>query len=71
MSTVTYDFHIVAVSGAPGLSLVYAQNEDAYNYLVDEAHLATLEDGSAPIYRHKAGDFISDAGHAHFACEYV
>ena len=71
MSKVTYDFQIVSVSGTPGISLVYPQNEDAYNYLVEEARLSTFEDGSAPIYRHRAGDFISDAGHAHFACEYV
>ena len=71
MSKTTYDFEIVSVSGMPGISLVYAQNEDAYNYLVDEAHLSTFEDGSAPIYRHKAGDFISDCAAAHFCCEYV
>ena len=71
MSNITYDFEIVSVSGTPGVSLVYPQNEDAYNYMVDEANLSTFGDGSAPIYRHRAGDFISDAGHAHFACQYV
>ena len=71
MSRITYDFQIVSVSDTPGVSLVYPQNEDAYNYVVEEAQLATLPDGSAPIYKHRVGDFLSDASHAHFVCEYV
>ena len=65
------DFKIVSLSGMPGISLVYAQNEDAYNYLIDEVSLNTFADSAAPICRHKAGEFIDAAGHAHFACEYI
>jgi len=67
----SYDFTIVSVTEVPGISLVYAQNEDAYNYLVDEVDMSLLSDGSAPIARHRVGDFISDAGHAHLCADYV
>jgi len=69
--SVTYDFQIVSVTEIPGISLVYAQNEDAYNYLVDEADMTLLSDGGAPISRSRVGDFISDAGHAHLCSDYV
>ena len=68
---VTYDFTIVSVTEVPGVSLVYPQNEDAYNYLVDEADMTLLSDGTAPISRTRVGDFISDAEYAHLCTNYV
>ena len=69
--SISYDFTIVSVTEVPGISLVYAQNEDAYNYLVDEADMTLLSDGSAPISRTRVGDFISDASYAHLCSDYV
>lgn len=67
---ITYDFQIVA-SNIPGLSQVVPQNEEAFSYLVEEAHLTVFKDGSAALFDERLGDFISDAGHAHLCCEYV
>ena len=68
--SLSYDFTIVSVTEVPGISLVYAQNE-RYNYLVDEADMTLLSDGSAPISRTRVGDFISDSSYAHLCCDYV
>ena len=70
MSTVTYDFQIFDTN-LSGVSLVCAQNEDAFRYLVDEAHFTVFEDGSAALFNENVGDFISDAEHAHLCCELV
>jgi hypothetical protein len=70
MST-TFDFQIVANTSIPGLSLVLPQNEDAYNYLTEEADIAVLADGSAPLFTDNVGDFISDAGWAQLSTSYV
>ncbi len=67
---ITYDFQIVA-SNFPGISQVVPQNEDAFSYLVDEAHMTVFTDGSAALFSDRIGDFVSDAGHAHLCCEYV
>jgi len=68
--SVTFDFQIVE-SNIPGISQVVAQNEDAYRYLVDEAHFTVFEDGSAALFDERIGDFISDAGHAQLCCNFV
>lgn len=67
----TVDFRIVAITEAPGLALIYPQNEDAYQYLTEETNMTTLNDGAAPIDRSRLGDWISDAGWAHFDCAYA
>lgn len=67
---ITYDFQIVATNIA-GVSQVVPQNEDAFCYLVDEADMQVLTDGSAVLFDDRVGDFISDAGHAHMCCELV
>ena len=54
-----------------GISHIVPQNEDALNYLVEEAHLTTFSDGSAALFDESVGDFVSDAGHAHLCCELV
>ena len=71
MSTFTnYDFQIFNTE-LLGVSLVCAQNEDAFRYLVDEANFTVFEDGTAPLFEEYVGDFISDAEHAHLCCELV
>ena len=57
------DFVIISESQVPGISLVYAQNEDSFEYL-EETHFVVLDDGAARIWRSEVGDFISDAHHA-------
>ena len=68
--TTTFDFQIVD-SNILGISQIVPQNEDAYNYLVEEAHLSTFKDGSAALFDEYVGDFVSDASHAHLCCELV
>jgi len=67
----TFDFQIVSNTSIPGLSLVMPQNEDAYNYLTEEADIAVLADGSAPLFTDNVGDFISDAGWAQLSTSLV
>jgi len=69
--SITFDFQVLSRTEVPGISLVYAQNETAYNYLVEEAEMATLRDGAAPLATDKVGDFISDAGWAHLSTQLV
>lgn len=66
----SFDFTIVA-SNIPGVSQVVPRNEDAFSYLVEEAHMSVFSDGSAALFDERVGDFISDAGWAHLACELV
>jgi hypothetical protein len=70
MSTFTYDFQIFDTELA-GVSLVCAQNEDAFRYLVDETDYSIFEDGTTPLFSERIGDFVSDAEHAHLCCEFV
>lgn len=69
--SITFDFQIVSDTQVPGISLVMAQNEDAFSYLTEEEDLAYLADGSVPLATDQVGDFISDAEHAHMCCSYV
>ncbi len=66
----TFDFTIDSDTFLPDVVLVHAQNEDAYNYLADELDMRVLTDGSCPLRKEAVGDFISDAGYAHFAVQY-
>ena len=61
------DFNVVSHTAVPGISLVWAQNEDAYNYLCDE-DITVLPNGSAPIDTETVGDFVSDCGWENFEC---
>lgn len=70
MST-TFDFQIIAKTQISGMSLVIAQNEEAFSYLTDELDFPTLPNGNAPVFSENVGDFISDAEHAHMCCEYI
>ena len=64
------DFEIIADTKVPGISLVVAQNEDAYSYL-HEADMTVLANGTAPIDSDEVGNFISDAGWEHFSSALV
>ena len=66
----TFDFTIVDTN-ISGISQIVPQNEEAYTYLVDEAHLTVFSDGSAALFDESVGDFISDASYAHLCCELV
>lgn len=68
--SVTFDFRIVD-SNIDGISAVIPQNEEAFSYLIEEAHFTVFSDGSAALFDENVGDFISDAGHAQLCCEYV
>lgn len=67
----TFDFQIIAQTDVPGISLVIAQNEDAFSYLTEEENMAYLSDGSVPLATDKVGDFISDAEWAHMSSALV
>ena len=69
--SITYDFTIVSGTPINGVSLVMAQNEDAFSYLTDELEYHILSDGSAPLFTEAVGDFISDAEQAHMCCNYI
>ena len=67
----TFDFQIIAHTDVPGISLVIAQNEDAFSYLTEEEDMAYFQDGSVPLATDQVGDFISDAEHCHFSSALV
>ena len=67
----TFDFHVVAHTDVPGISLVIAQNEDAFSYLTEEEDMTYFQDGSVPLATDQIGDFINDAEHAHFCAALV
>ena len=66
----TVDFRLVSNTAVSGITLVYALNEDAYNYLCDE-DIAVMDNGAAPIDSDNVGDFISDSSWSHLECELV
>ena len=66
--SVTYDFKIIGQSGMPKISLIEAQNEQAFDFIRDEECLAVLPDGCAPICDQSVEDFLLEAGNAHFSC---
>ncbi len=69
--TVTFDFTIVSQTEIPGISHVIPQNEDAYNYLVEDMDFTVMQDGSACLFEELVGDFVSDAGWDKLECEIV
>ena len=68
--SVTFDFQIVSTD-IPGMSLVIAQNEDAFSFVTDELDLNTLPDGSAPLSDSHVVEFIADAENAHLCSAVV
>ena len=50
MSKVTSDDFKIAGSNISGVSQVIAQNEEAYNWLIEEAHMTVFADGSSALF---------------------
>ena len=71
LSKVSFDFTIISPSTVPGVSLIVAQNEDAFNYLTDDEDLGYFQDGSVPLDTDRIGDFISDSSWVGFNTELV
>ena len=69
--SINYDFTVISDTPIGGISLVMAQTEEAFNYIVDELEYTTLSDGSCPLFTDKVGDFISDAECAHLSTSYL
>ena len=69
--SMTYDFQLISNTAVSGMSLIMAQNEDAFSYLTDELGFGTFQDGSAPLDTRYLPDFNETAEKAHFACELV
>mgnify|MGYP006872155263 CR=1 FL=1 len=70
MST-TIDFQIISDTLVPGISLVVAQNEDAFSYLTEEEDYTYLKDGSVPLVNEAIADFIFDAEQAQFSAALI
>ena len=62
----SFDFQIISNTLVPGISLVVAQNEDAFSYLTEEEEYTYLNDGSVPLVNESIDDFILDAEQAQF-----
>ena len=71
MAAITYDFQIIGRTDVPGISLIVAQNEDAFSYLTEEEDLAYLSDGSVPLATDRISDFIYDAEQAHLCSAFA
>ena len=66
----TCDFTIISDTEIAGVSLVIANNEDAFSYLTEEEY-THLPNGAVPLATYKVGDFISDAGWDQYSCDLV
>ena len=69
--TTTYDFQIITHTDIAGMSLVVAQNEDAFSYLTQEEELGYFQDGSVPLSTDRISRFIVDAEHAQLSAALV
>ena len=67
----TFDFQIISDTLVPGISLVVAQNEDAFSYITEEAELGCLPNGTVALATDRLCRFISDAEHAHLSAALV
>ena len=67
--SVTYDFKLLS-SGVPGMSLVMAQNEDAFETITGEFDMTTISNGGAPLDNSRLSEFVHLAESAHFACDF-
>ena len=59
-----YDFTIIANTDISGMSLVVAQNEDAFSYITEEGDFGYFQDGSVPLATDRISRFISDTERA-------
>ena len=68
MST-TFDFTLVS-SGVPGMSLVMAMNEEAFETITGEFDMTCIKGGGAPLDNARLSDFVHLAERAHLACDF-
>ena len=67
----TFDFQIISRTDVPGISLIVAQNEDAFSYLTEEEEFTCLKDGSVPLATDRVSAFINDAEWKHLSSALV
>ena len=67
----SFDFTIISETEIPGMSLIVANNEDAFRFMTEEEQLDIISDGSAPVFNFNVGDFVSDAGWEKYTCDLV
>ena len=65
----SFDFQIITRTEFPGISLVVAQNEDAFTYITEEEQRPCRADGGVYLATDQVGDFISDAGWERYSCD--
>ena len=69
--SISFDFQLVHNTQVPGISLVMPMNEEAFDYMVDEADLQPLNNGCAVIATHKLPDLLDDIEQAHMCATLV
>lgn len=69
--TIMSDFTITSNTGVSGVALITPNNEDAFEYLVQECDFHVMANGCAPVDAEIVGDFISDASCAYLDVEYL
>jgi hypothetical protein len=69
--TTTYDFTIITNTDVAGMSLVVAQNEDAFSYITQEEEYGYFQDGSVPLSTDRISRFIVDAEQAQLSAALV
>ena len=67
----TVDFQVITKTDFPNLSLVIAQNEDAFSYITEEEWLDCRPDGSVILPTPQVRRFISDAENAHLCAAFA
>lgn len=65
-----YDFTLVN-SGVPGMSLVMALNEEAFETITEEFDMTCINGGGAPLDNSRLSDFVHLAERAHLACDFA
>ncbi len=65
-----YDFTLVN-SGVPGMSLVMALNEEAFETITEEFDMTCISGGGAPLDNSRLSDFVHLAERAHLACDFA
>ncbi len=53
------------------MSLVMAQNEDAFETITGEFDMTTISNGGAPLDNSRLSEFVHLAESAHFACDFA
>jgi len=61
----TADFQIIVNSGLSGVTLIEPMNEEAQNYLTEEANMHVMDSGYATIRENDVPTFVDSAAQAH------